>query len=263
MAGFHPTPQQSFGQGSRVRAMNDINDYIELVKAPWGRIFYDLLFEQLAIPQAPRLKILDFGSGLGVTANHFAAWHDVTVIEPNSEMIEHRYADNHYTQILGGIEETATYGDGAFDMILCHNVLEYMEEKEPIIAAFFRMLKPGGTLSIVKHNRAGRVIHTAVFRNNPAKAAKLIDHRANDVNQYLGTQYLYSLSDVRAWADKYGGKISKILGMRAFWALGQDNTIKYSDEWYRGMLDLERRAADIDEYKNAAFYNHILIEKTE
>ncbi len=41
-------------------------------------MFYDLLFLQLDIPQVPKLKILDFGSGLGVTSNHFVNWHGIT-----------------------------------------------------------------------------------------------------------------------------------------------------------------------------------------
>ena len=51
--------------------MDSINDYVDLVKAPWGKMFYDLLFAQLDIPNSQRHKILDLGSGLGVTANHF------------------------------------------------------------------------------------------------------------------------------------------------------------------------------------------------
>jgi SAM-dependent methyltransferase len=71
--------------------MDNIKDYVELVKAPWGKMFYDLLFIQLNIPKSPKLKILDFGSGLGVTSNHFAAWHDVTAVEPNKEMIDNNH----------------------------------------------------------------------------------------------------------------------------------------------------------------------------
>ena len=70
--------------------MENVQNYVELVKEPWGKMFYDLLFIQLDLPTSPRLKILDFGSGLGVTANHYAAWHDVTAIEPNKEMIDNR-----------------------------------------------------------------------------------------------------------------------------------------------------------------------------
>jgi SAM-dependent methyltransferase len=241
--------------------MDNVKDYVELVKAPWGKMFYDLLFIQLNIPQSPKLKILDFGSGLGVTSNHFAAWHDVTAVEPNKEMIDNSHRKNPYRQIHGGIEKISDFENNYFDMVLCHNVLEYIEEKEPIIAELLRVLKFGGTLSIVKHNRVGRVIHTAVFKNDPEKAFALLDDNANDSNNYLGTQYIYSNNDATAWVEKHGGEIKKILGMRAFYALGQDNAVKYDEEWYKNMLILESHAAEINEYKNAAFLNHLFVYK--
>jgi SAM-dependent methyltransferase len=241
--------------------MDKVQNYVELVKEPWGKMFYDLLFIQLALPMSPRLRILDFGSGLGVTASHYAAWHEVTAIEPNNEMTENRRTENPYTQISGGVESLAAFGDGFFDVVFCHNVLEYIEDKEPVIAEIMRVLKPGGCLSLVKHNRVGRVFHRAVFWNDPKKALLQTDHSATDKNDYLGTQYIYSNEDAKKWLAKHKGSVSRILGMRTFYALGQDNSIKYDKEWYNNMLALEAHAADIAEFKNAAFLNHLLVEK--
>ena len=97
--------------------MDNVNDYVELVKAPWGRMFYDLLFLQLNIDNSPRMKILDFGSGLGITSNHFAEWHDVTAVEPNKEMIDSSRRENTYTQICGGIEKISEFKDNTFDIV--------------------------------------------------------------------------------------------------------------------------------------------------
>jgi SAM-dependent methyltransferase len=248
---------------NEVMTIDSVNEYIERVKAPWGKMFYDLVFIQLNIPQISSMKILDFGSGLGVTSNHFAKWHEVTAIEPNQEMIDNRRKENPYTQIYGGIEKISEYEPETFDFVICHNVLEYIEYREPIIEELLRVLKSTGVLSIIKHNRVGRVHHTAVFKNDPKKALSLLDDNANDNNNYLGTQYIYSNDDVIKWISKYDGEIAKNMGMRAFYALGQDNTIKYTDEWYHNMLTLESRVAEIDEYRSAAFFNHLLIKKSE
>ncbi|MCL2250186.1 MAG: class I SAM-dependent methyltransferase [Oscillospiraceae bacterium] len=241
--------------------MENVKEYVELVKAPWGKIFYDLVFTQLDIPQTPRLKILDFGSGLGVTANHYAKWHDVTAIEPNEEMIDNSYKQNPYTQIQGGIEKVAPMKELSFDIILCHNVLEYIEDKEPIVAELLRVINSDGVLSIVKHNRAGRVFHTSVFKNDPKKALTLLDENTNDRSNYLGMQYIYANEYMAALAHKYGGIIKDVYGMRTFYALGQDNAVKYTDEWYKSMLILENSVASVDEYRSAAFFNHLLIKK--
>ncbi|MCL2427396.1 MAG: methyltransferase domain-containing protein [Oscillospiraceae bacterium] len=245
------------------KTMESVEDYVDIVNAPWGKMFYDLLFSQLNIPHVPKLNILDFGSGLGVTANHFAKWHDVTAVEPNDEMIMHRCNQNEYKQVPGGIEKLSAFENESFDLILCHNVLEYIEDKEPIISELLRVLKFGSILSIVKHNRVGRVSHTAVFKNDPKKALSLIDSKANDENNYLGTQYIYSNDYLEALANKYGCQVEKVLGMRAFYALGQDNATKYDDDWYQNMLELEKSVAAVEEYRNAAFHNHLFIKKSE
>ena len=241
--------------------MDSVKDYVNLVNEPWGKMFYDLLFMQLNVPNEPKLSILDFGSGLGVTSNHFAAWHDVTAVEPNSEMIENRYTENDYAQVHGGVEKLSAYKAESFDVIICHNVLEYIENKEPILMELMRVLKTGGFISVIKHNRVGRVFKTAVFDNDPRKAVTLLEKGTNDRNKYLGTQYIYSNDDLESWVSNYGGKVVKTLGLRTFYALGQDNSIKYTDEWYENMLLLERKVEAIDDYKNAAFHSHVFIEK--
>ena len=235
--------------------------YLEHINLPWGRMFYDILFGQFIIPQSPKLNILDFGSGLGVTANHFAAWHNVTAVEPSQEMINNCIKENEYRQIQGGIEKLAEFEDKSFDIIFCHNVLEYIEDKEPVIAEQMRVLKPCGILSVVKHNRIGRVFGTAVFKNDPKKALSLLNSDANDENDYLGTQYICSNEYISSLAEKYNGKVKEIFGIRVFYALGQDNAVKYTDEWYQSMLMLENAVASVDEYKNAAFFNHLIIKK--
>lgn len=46
-------------------------------------------------------KILDFGSGIGVTANYLAEYNNVTAIELDEESVAMRWADNQYAQITG------------------------------------------------------------------------------------------------------------------------------------------------------------------
>jgi len=226
-------------------------------------MFYELIYGQLNMPPSLSLKILDFGSGLGVLADYYAARHDVTAVEPSAEMIENSFRENGYLQIHGGIEKLMDFDESMFDLVICHDVLEYVEDKEPYVAGLLRALKPGGTLSVVKHNRAGRVFQSAVFWNNPAKAILLLDERATDKNNFLGEQYLYSNDELEAIAVRYGGRIQKVMGIRTFFALGQDNSVRYTDKWYRDMLALELQVAEIDEYRRVAHYNHLLINKSD
>ena len=46
----------------------NIQAYLENLRQPWGQIYYDILFEQLKDIKGKRM--LDFGSGFGLVANH-------------------------------------------------------------------------------------------------------------------------------------------------------------------------------------------------
>lgn len=76
--------------------------YFENINMSWGELLYKLIWHNI---ECENKKLLDFGSGFGVTADHFAKNNMVTAIEPNKEMLKNRYYNYEYTQIEGGIEE--------------------------------------------------------------------------------------------------------------------------------------------------------------
>lgn len=128
---------------------------------PWECLMKRIVWKRLG--EIRDKKILDFGSGIGVTANYLAEPNDVTAIEPDGDSIKERWIDNQYTQIVGSTDELHKFDNETFDMIICHNVLEYAEDREDIVKEFARILKPNGKISIVKHNRAGRVMQMVVL----------------------------------------------------------------------------------------------------
>ena len=85
-----------------------------------------------------------------------------------------RAQDRPYQQLCRSLDQLASLEDASFDVILCHNVLEYVEDSKDVLKEFTRLLKPGGLLSIVKHNEVGRVLQTVVFENDTQKALDLL-----------------------------------------------------------------------------------------
>ena len=63
----------------------NIQAYLETLQQPWGQIYYDILFEQLQ--EIKEKRVLDFGSGFGLVANHLAKDNQVLAVEPNEEMV--------------------------------------------------------------------------------------------------------------------------------------------------------------------------------
>lgn len=203
-------------------------------------------------------KILDFGSGEGITANHFAEKNDVTAIEPSKEMLSNAWKDYEYTQIVGDVNALSAFKNETFDMIICHNVLEYIDDKAAVIKALARVLKKDGIISIVKHNRAGRVMQMAVLLDDFEKANEILDGKDSTASKF-GTIRYYEDNDITKWEPQI--TISDILGIRTFWDL-QQNQQKHGDEaWQEKMLQLELRVSQMREYKNIAFFHHLLLKK--
>jgi len=240
-----------------------IDEYYQLIKQPWGRMFYDVLRKQLNIDNINRLKILDFGSGFGVTADYYARRHEVTAVEINSEMSDKRFAENKYVQIIGGIDALADFSGGYFDVVICHNVLEYAENRQDIFCQLAKLIKSDGIFSVIKHNALGRVMSAAVFGNNPEKALNFL--HSGQTFQYdsnsCGNGFIYDDNEILNWAKECRLVSEKMWGIRTCWALSQNNEIKYDDFWYRHMLELEIAVSDMDEFKEIAFFHHFLFRK--
>ena len=219
----------------------------------WERLFKKIVWVQIGDIEGK--KILDFGSGEGITANHFAKKNDVTAIEPSEEMLSNAWKDYEYTQIVGDVNALSVISDETFDIIICHNVLEYIDDKEAVIKALARVLKKDGILSIAKHNRAGRVMQMAVLIDDFEKANALLDGE-NSMASKFGVIRYYGDKDILEWESNL-----VIFGIRTFWDL-QQNQEKHGDEdWQRKMLQLEMRVAQIPEYRDIAFFHHLLLKK--
>lgn len=203
-------------------------------------------------------KVLDFGSGRGITASHLAKDNDVIAVEPDINMISNRIIDNDYVQIHGGIEKLKDYEDGFFDVILCHNVFEYASGREDITREFARLLKSGGILSILKHNRFGRVMQMVVLLNNFEHANELLDGK-NGHAQNFGDIHYYDDEDILKWCDEFA--IEKVYGSRAFWDLQQNQDIQKDEKWQSEMIAIEKRVSELEEFKAIASFHHLLLRK--
>ncbi|MCB2354232.1 class I SAM-dependent methyltransferase [Clostridium estertheticum] len=238
---------------------NDFKSYLENVKKPWGVMFYRVVWEQLS--QITNSKILYFGSGLGITANHLAKNNEVFAIEPNADMVEMRICENNYKQIIGDIEQLKQQEDSSFDLVVCHNVLEYAENPKEIFREFYRVLRPNGIISMVKHNHAGRIMSKVIFENNMDEAIRLLNGGASNVANFGQANY-YNINDIMGWIGELDINIEKVLGIRTFFALHPNNEIRYDPIWQEKMFEVEMMVSDIDDYINISFYNHVLLKKT-
>lgn len=232
----------------------NVQGYFDTVNTPWGKLFYKLVWHNI---DCKGKKVLDFGSGFGVTADFVAKNNDVTAIEPNEEILKHRFCNNKYSQIVGGIEQLRKIPDQTYDMIICHNVFEYLDNRTELLCEFSRVLRPDGFVSVVKHNKAGKIMHKAVFEYKIDEAKELLNNgNATSVN--FGKINEYDNCDLEQYSEG-SFKIDKIYGVRMFFAL-QRNELKTEADWISNMYELECTAEEISEFRNIAFFHHIILK---
>ncbi|MCL1793289.1 MAG: methyltransferase domain-containing protein [Oscillospiraceae bacterium] len=237
----------------------ELQNFKSNMKQPWGILYYKLIWSQLAdISDLKNKTILDFGSGFGTTANYLAKNNEVIAIEPNTDMTKERECDNSYTQINGKVEKLKDFGNGFFDVAVCHNVLEFAKERAEIVKEFSRVLKSGGILSVVKHNRAGRIMFKVIFENNIDEALNLLD--GGSASNAFGDIAYYSPEDLTEWGS--GLKIEKISGARILGQLHPDNGARYAPDWIDKLFVVEKRVCDLEPYRSVAFLHHVLLRKS-
>ena len=235
--------------------MINISHYKDLLQQPWGKIQYDITFAQLA--HLEDLDILDFGAGFGLVSQFLSQKNRVTAVEPEADLL---LADDHqtFTKIIGSLEALEDLPSQTFDVICCHNVLEYIEpnQRPAYIQNFARVLRPGGRLSIIKHNQVGKVLQSVVLNNDIETALGLLE--GEDFKSLSFAQgKVYSLSDLEKMSQL---TIDNYLAIRSFYSL-QPNHFKTEKGWLEKMTQMEPAVCDLKPYKDISFLQHIWMRK--
>ena len=233
----------------------DIQQYKQMLEQPWGKIQYGITFAQLE--HVKNKKILDFGSGFGLVSQFLDENNEVVAIEPEKEML-FAYSNHTYEKILGSLEQVEKFESESFDIVLCHNVLEYIEEnnREKYLSEFKRVLKRDGKLSIIKHNQVGKIMQAVVFSNDVDQALDLLKgNEFKSVSFNSGTTY--TIDELLGMSKM---KLEKYQAIRTFYSL-QMNEVKTKDKWLEKMTEMELAVCDLLPYKDISFLQHVWLMK--
>ena len=233
----------------------DIQQYKQMLEQPWGKIQYEITFAQLV--HLKNKKILDFGSGLGLVSQFLGENNEVVEIESEKEMM-FAYSNDTYEKILGSLEQVEKFEAESFDIVLCHNVLEYIEEnnREKYLSEFKRVLKRDGKLSIIKHNQVGKIMQAVVFSNDVDQALDLLKgNEFRSVSFNSGTTYT-----IDKLLEMSKMKLVKYQAIRTFYSL-QMNEVKTQDKWLEKMTEMELAVCDLYPYKDISFLQHVWLMK--
>ena len=233
----------------------DIQQYKQMLEQPWGKIQYEITFAQLEHIKGK--KILDFGSGFGLVSQFLAQNNEVIAIEPQEEML-FAYSNQGYKKVLGSLEQVEKFKSESFDIVLCHNVLEYIDENCRVnyLAELKRVLKRDGKLSIIKHNQVGKIMQSVVFSNDVDQALDLLNgNEFKSVSFSQGTTY--TIDELLEMSKM---KLENYQAIRTFYSL-QMNEVKTKDNWLEKMTEMELAVCDLYPYKDISFLQHVWLVK--
>src|SRR5947209_4098491 len=130
------------------------------------------LLEHLPPPPA---SVLDVGGGAGHQSFPLAqAGYDVTLLDSSPAMLDrarqglHRLPGDAGERVAlveaEGERASEAVGGRRFDAVLCHGVLGYLEQPEPVVAQLCRCAAEGGLVSIMTGNAKATAVRPALER---------------------------------------------------------------------------------------------------
>jgi ubiquinone/menaquinone biosynthesis C-methylase UbiE len=133
-------------------------------------VLHQQLLEHLPAPPA---SVLDVGAGAGNQSFPLAqAGYDVTLLDPSQAMLDK--AQRRLQQLPAEAQRRVTlvqadgeHADGAvngrrFGAVLCHGVLGYLEQPEPLVNELCRCAAAGGVVSIMTGNAKAMAVRPAL-----------------------------------------------------------------------------------------------------
>lgn len=154
--------------------------------APWGRLRYRVVQETLArtcaMVRTGPLRVLDVGGGDGGDAIPLAEHgHDVTVVDFSAPLLaavesaaEGLPLRDRLRTVHCDLADLASAELGSFDVVLCHNVLQYCASTTSTVSTLAALLGDSGALSLLAPNPASDVLVAAVRKGKLPEALALL-----------------------------------------------------------------------------------------
>ncbi|MCW2598360.1 MAG: putative metallothionein SmtA [Frankiales bacterium] len=220
-----------------------------------------------ADPAGAGLVVVDAGGGTGGFAVPLAeAGHRVTVVDPSPDSLaalQRRAAER-------GLQVAALQGDlgdllqlvepGSADLVLCHSVLEVVDDPSAALAAVAGILKPGGRLSLLVANRDAAVLARALVGRSDEAAHALTDP-AGRWGPADGTTRRWTPAGIAALVVAAGLSVEQVHGVRTVSDLVPSAVLDTEPGAAAALLALERTLSDRSPFRDLATQLHILARK--
>jgi SAM-dependent methyltransferase len=211
-----------------------------------------LLAELSATSGRPALDVVDLGGGTGGFAVPVAGLgHRVTVVDPSPDALaalQRRAAEAGLADLVRAVQGDAgalceAVEPGSADLVLCHGVLEYVEDPVVAVASVLAILRPGGMVSVLVAQRLGAVLARALSGRFGEAQRLLVDPDGRG-SEHDPVPRRFDEASLRSLFESAGGRMGLVHGVRFFTDLLPGALVDGDPDAARALVDLERSASD-------------------
>ena len=256
------------------RFQSGADKYAAYLETTEGRLRCDLAFANLqdflVLPQSRRsLRGLDLGCGTGATAARLARLGiHMTLVDSSSAMLDiakrtareagvhERIALNH-----GDAAQVANlFRAGSFEVVLCHNILEYVDDPNSVLSAAARMVRSdstaNGVLSILVRNWAGEVFKAGVKAGDLRAAERNLTTMWGQESLFCGRVRLFTLDSLQVMTKSASLAVAAERGVRVISDYLPPQISRREE--YEQIFELERKLGSRPEFAAVARYIQVI-----
>jgi SAM-dependent methyltransferase len=220
-----------------------------------------------------RLDVLDIGGGTGGLAVRIGErGHRVTVVDPSPDALAalDRRAREHDVQVTGRQGDLSSLldvaGPDSADLVLCHGVLEVVDDPAAALATLARVVRPGGVLSLLVAQRYAAVVARAMA-GHFQQALELLDPATAPQGRAgrrpsTGSGHRFTHDELAALVRDAGLAVDTVQGIRVFTDLVPGSLLDLEPGATAALVELEQAVASRPEYLPLATQLHLLAHRS-
>ncbi|MFD5624407.1 methyltransferase [Streptomyces yangpuensis] len=212
------------------------------------------------------LDVLDTGGGTGKFAVPVAhLGHRVTVVDPSPNALfglERRVSEAGVADLVRGVQGDAqglldVVERDAYDVVLCHGVLEYLDDPAEGVANAVAALRPGGTLSLLAAGLGGAVLARALA-GHFTEARNALTDPAGRWGSGDPVPRRFTAEQLSELVGGAGLAVGAVHGVRIFADLVPGVLVDTEPGAVEALLRLEEAAAELPAFHAVATQLHVL-----